>query len=364
MDADNEAKGNDDNFYKLDKSSLVKDTYYAQLDSGGIKYHYQWLTKIHTTEVDGVRVIDEKKRWSWECRRHEFVAPGTYDINRPLEDFTNSNTLKREWKKFSLKDTWTPEKEDLYGGYIISGRKGFRSTNRFTYIEDMASFMMDLKDDSENARLVFYLAQSLRDASYPKLAVKIYKKRAKMDNGYWEENYESLIWLGKYYFEKSTSLRNQVKGSLNEITKSKEKYSSLTDETRKSLEKELSAVGNNIPYSDAKLDKAMKYLTTALSYSPKRWEAPCYILKIFDLRKQYQGGWIFGRSYMDSPAPSSGLFLNTNIINYDFHLQLSLIAFYAGEVKAFKELTHKILQNPDAPNHIKELCRKNLQFAK
>jgi glycosyltransferase involved in cell wall biosynthesis len=69
---------------------------------------------------------------------------------------------------------------------------GARARDPLTYRRDALTLERALLDDPANARNVFYLAQSYRDAQEPDLAIRWYRRRAEM--GGWDEE----VWYSLY----------------------------------------------------------------------------------------------------------------------------------------------------------------------
>ena len=80
----------------------------------------------------------------------------------------------------------------LQGPYVQERREGARSQDPRKYERDAEVLEQGLRDEPENARYVFYLAQSYRDAGHPGKALEAYRRRAGM-GGWEEEVYVSLL---------------------------------------------------------------------------------------------------------------------------------------------------------------------------
>jgi glycosyltransferase involved in cell wall biosynthesis len=79
---------------------------------------------------------------------------------------------------------------------IIFGATGARSKNPQKYLNDAKIFEKALIADPNNARYVFYGAQSYRDASMKEESLKLYIQHSKM-GGWIEEQYVSLLEAAK-----------------------------------------------------------------------------------------------------------------------------------------------------------------------
>jgi tetratricopeptide (TPR) repeat protein len=79
---------------------------------------------------------------------------------------------------------------------MIGRTLGGRSADPLKYQKDAETLLKALKDEPENERYVFYLAQSYRDAGMRDESVKYYKKRVEM--GKWiEEVYISALNISR-----------------------------------------------------------------------------------------------------------------------------------------------------------------------
>lgn len=63
---------------------------------------------------------------------------------------------------------------------IRASAEGARSSDPLKYQHDAETLLQGLKDEPENVRYQFYLAQSYRDAGQPDKAIVEYEKRARM----------------------------------------------------------------------------------------------------------------------------------------------------------------------------------------
>jgi glycosyltransferase involved in cell wall biosynthesis len=88
--------------------------------------------------------------------------------------------------------------DDARGGAVLDGLRtiprhdGSRARDPQTYRRDALLLENALLDEPDNARSVFYLAQSYRDADDPELAIRHYKRR--VDMGGWPEE----VWFSLY----------------------------------------------------------------------------------------------------------------------------------------------------------------------
>lgn len=123
----------------------------------------------------------------------------TYYVDVLYQGFTFARELllnaKLEWKFIGATheylQSYTKTKSVKLLGYIKTNpiRAG-KTLDRF--IDDVRILEAELKEDPNNARNTFYLAQSYKDSLQPVKAIEMYKKRASM-GGWVEEVYISLL---------------------------------------------------------------------------------------------------------------------------------------------------------------------------
>lgn len=282
MDADNQAFSTDGTGkYVLNpelKNKLTCDSYDAEMRSQSCRYHYPWLIRFNPN-----------RKYKWYLPRHEYVAP---DGN------------------------WGDHKETkmlIGGGYINSGRSGYRSKNPYTYLEDAFAFLKALQEDPKNDRLMFYAAQSMRDAKQMELANILYKKRFNM-GGWNEEVYMSMLHLATVRFYK----------------------------------------GDFGP-------KTIAMFLDAFEKCPTRLEAPYYLVKIWRIQKKYHLGWHFAKGLLDIKPSQTSLFVDLNITEWGFYEEASLCAYYAGQIDAFRELSKRALSSERLTDDNRKRIQTNLE---
>lgn len=123
--------------------SLTENAYYFLVIYGGLRYRRNAM--ISTSLV-----------WTWEGVLHEYLH----------------SKQPHRW-------------HTLTGLNIFVQHDGARAQNKDTYLKDIALLEQGLKDEPDNLRYVFYLAQSYRDAGMLEKSREFYLKRASA--GGWEE---------------------------------------------------------------------------------------------------------------------------------------------------------------------------------
>lgn len=137
--------------------ALLHDAYTLPVDSGGVLY----------ARIQMVRCA---LPWRYEGVLHEYITADMPHTQAAMEGVTTVRLLE-----------------------------GARSRDPLTYRRDAGVLEDALRGDPDNARYVFYLAQSYRDAHEPALALCRYRQRAAMD-GFTEEVWCSLYEAAKLMY--------------------------------------------------------------------------------------------------------------------------------------------------------------------
>lgn len=115
-------------------------------------------------------IVSNRHPWRFEGVLHEFI--------------TTDGTIRRD---------------ALQGVRVIERREGARSRNvsqREKYFKDALTLEAALRDEPDNSRYVFYLAQSYRDAGLADQALRQYERRTEM-GGWDEEIYFSRLEMAR-----------------------------------------------------------------------------------------------------------------------------------------------------------------------
>lgn len=95
-------------------------------------------------------------------------------------------------------DSPSPHQWQQVTGIYVTSRhnEGARGKDPDTYLKDVAILQQGLKDEPDNLRYQFYLAQSYRDAELYELAYQAYDQRAK-SGGWEEERWVAQCWAAR-----------------------------------------------------------------------------------------------------------------------------------------------------------------------
>ena len=193
--------------------------------------------------------------------------------------------------------------------YMTSRRLGDRSKAPDKMKRDIAVFLEGLKEEPDNERYMFYLAQSYRDDGQIDKAVEWYTKR-----------YE----VGRWY---------------------EEQYMSA--------------------YNIAKLTHSKEWAWKAHECNPKRIECLVSYLGYCRATNKFSKEVLAMAMYASTiPNPTDQhLFVETDVYEWKVWDELSIIAFYCGRKDIAKRASEKLLAENKAPPHQIERIKANYKFA-
>ncbi len=230
----------------------------------------------------------------------------------------NQSHLNWSWVGVLHETVYCPEAHSvttLEGVRNVVFTDGARSTDPLKFVKDAQVLEEALKEEPDNSRYVFYLAQSYRDAGMFEESLVNYQRRVKM--GGWDQE---IFW-------------------------SMLQVACLQD-------------WMNMPYETY----STSYLK-AYSYRPTRVE-PLYHL-MFALRheEEYQEGYEIGEVAIEVPLSKDILFLDNWIYDYGILLEYSICAYWIGKYEECQKISLQILAKPKIPNNVRECVENNLGFA-
>jgi len=192
---------------------------------------------------------------------------------------------------------------------------GARSADPQKYVKDAAVFEQALKQEPKNARYVFYLAQSYRDAGLDEASLIHYRRRVAL--GGWEEE----VWYSMY----------QVAGLLEKLERPEHEV--LT------------------AYLDAH------------QFRPQRAESLCSLARYLRLKSKYALAYMFARQAAETPVPGDTLFVHTSTYAWRAHDEWSIAAYYMGKHEEAMRLTSALLDNPALPAGERARVHDNREFS-
>ena len=253
---------------------FTADAYDFQMLSGGLNYYK-------------IQLIRSALPWRFEGVLHEYV---TCDRTHTQEHMPHMQTIRKQ--------------------------EGARSRDPLTYQRDALLLEEALLTDPANARHMFYLAQSYRDARMPDAAIDRYRRRIAM--GGWGEE----VWYSLY--EIANLL--QAKGA---------------------------------PWSEV-LDA---YLAT-YAYRPGRAEPLYNIGKQYQAANNHAAALIFFTYALAIPYPKDDiLFVNTEVYNSLLSLEYAVSCYWVGRHHEAIAVIDRLLLDASQPAERRELLQRNRQFS-
>lgn len=179
---------------------------------------------------------------------------------------------------------------------------------------DIRLLIQGLKDEPNNERYMFYLAQSYKCIQDYDQAIKWYAKR--IEKGGWlEEVWYSHFMMGECYQEKND--------------------------------------WNN----------ALKCYMEAYQYNPARSETLQKIANHYRLQGKNQLAYMYAKHGSQIPYPKDQiLFISHNAYNYQFDEEISIAAFYTAFKEEGFDAANRLILNKNAPESIRTNAYRNLIF--
>lgn len=239
---------------------------------------------IHYDSINYTRcaLVQSSAPWRWEAPIHEYL---TSDV--PL-----------------LQGVLDQPRIKILGG-------GARSKNPMKFMEDVGVLLGALAKDPGNARHIFYLAQSYKDAGDPASALMWYRKRAQM-NGWVEEN-----WYAHYMVAR------------------------LTEHTER--------------------DGVAKAYLNAYQVRPVRAEPLYHLAQFHRKRGEFALAYLYAKHGATIPLPEDRLFLDASIYQWRTKEELALAAYYTGH----KDEGHMVMKNLLAgplPDDARQRLQENMRW--
>ncbi len=172
-----------------------------------------------------------------------------------------------------------------------------------------------LKDEPDNARYVFYLAQSYRDADRLDEAIETYQRRAAM--GGWVEE----VWYSLF-------------------------------QTAELLERKGGAFA---PVLEAYL--------RAYEYRPARAEPLCSLARCYRIAGDHALAYLFASRAVQTPLPEDILFLDQSVYDWRALDELAVAAYWLGEYRESLEANERLLREGKLPEDQIARVEENREFA-
>lgn len=277
-------------------------------------------------KADYILIIDADEVLSYEPN---FSLPRLdKDFYYIITDFSGTNYGRVQLVKDSLNWKWTgvlhetigstqaTTSDTLPGVSNVVRTDGARSQDPRKFHKDAAILEAALKEDPNNSRYQFYLAQSYRDANEPELALKNYEKYIANGGGWDQEIFWAKLQIGK-------------------------------------LQEAL----------DMPADKILNTYYDAFHYRNKRAE-PLYRLASYYRRTgNYAAGYLIATTGLKIPVPNDILFVENWIYDYGMLLECSICAYWIGHYEESQQACQTLLANPKLPENVRQCVEENLNWA-
>lgn len=203
----------------------------------------------------------------------------------------------------------------LEGVKYVTGDGGHRSQGKEKFFENIRLLQEGIKQEPENDRYYFYLAESYRDAGEKAKALEWYQKR--VNKGGWaEEVYWSMLQIGHCL-------------------------------------RDLGLPKNVV---------AESYLN-AFRFRPHRLETIYYLALLNNEAKDYETAYTFLHLIESLPKERDSLFNLDWIADYGLTLLRSISSYYVGKYQESLDACDELLANPRLPESWREQTIKNKQFS-
>lgn len=246
---------------------------------------YSFETCFGALRYDRVALVSTALPWRWVGVLHEYLEADTPVAQPRLRGF---------------RIRVTPD--------------GARSSDPAKFDKDAAVLRDALEREPDNARYVFYLAQSYRDAGKPELARQYYRQRA--DMGGWDEE----VWYSRFQ------------------------------------EAQLSE------HLQAPREAVIDAYLAAHACRPQRAEALTALATYLRGRQQWELAYLFARAASDIPMPADRLFVDASTYRWRASDELALAAFYSGRAELAGRLWRALLDGGELPEAERGRIRQNLTY--
>jgi glycosyltransferase involved in cell wall biosynthesis len=230
-----------------------------------------------------VMLISNRHDWKYYGVTHEYIHSPTATVQQNLDTLTLTH-------------------------YCDGSERGGK-TGR-----DIALLEQGLKDEPDNARYMFYLAQSYRDAGRYNSAMEWYQKR--VEAGGWREE----VWYSLY---------------------------------------QISKLKHVLEYDHATvLDAVLR----AYEYNSARLEPLYPVVKRYRESREFHTGYLLSRVLPETPYPKDGLFIEKDVYTYKLPLEYAICCHYAGNYAEAVRVYDEMLKRPNLPAGYIDTVLKNRKF--
>lgn len=246
---------------------------------------YRLRVRYGATSYDRVQFLRNERNWRYEGVIHEYPACDGPTTQGRIEGID----------------------------YVI-GRKGARAKDPERFKRDAELIEAALREDPENRRYVFYLAQSYRDAGMPEEALRAYERRAGM-GGWEEEIFFSLLEAAK--------LRERLQRSFDEVQAA--------------------------------------YLR-AYESRPRRAESLYELARYCRLQRRFALAYVYAATASNATRPDDLLFVSETVYQWRAKDELAVSAYHTGRFALGRACNEELLASNALPEAELARIRDNLRW--
>jgi len=182
------------------------------------------------------------------------------------------------------------------------------------YSRDARVLEAALEREPGNARYVFYLAQSYRDAKELTLARSTYERRSRM-GGWEEEAWYAALWTAR--------------------------------------------LAENL----GRVDDAILGLLAAYDRRPTRAESLCDLARLHRTRKEFHLAYLYATKAATLPLPEDVLFVEEGVYRWRAWDEVAVAAYWVGKYAECKAIGERLLASGIVPAEDRARIEKNCAFA-
>lgn len=197
--------------------------------------------------------------------------------------------------------------------------EGARAKDPLRLQKDIEILQSTLKEEPNNSRYMFYLAQTYAAVKNYPLALQSYERRVEMGKG--ETNNEEIFWA-------------------------------------------LLRIAQLQQLLEMKPEIVVQGYKCAFQYRPTRPEPLYYLAHYYRKRGDYAKSYEVAKMGLTLPPVTHDLlFVEQQATDYGLLLELSIAAYWLGNLEECQTLSVLLLQKRELPPHIRECVEKNLSYA-
>jgi glycosyltransferase involved in cell wall biosynthesis len=298
------------------------------------EFHYhEWVDfstnrnlslQLAKNKADFTLIIDADDYFVNENQRFTNLKPIIYNIKIKHGSISYHrpqlihNSINAKYIGVLHEYLWAPSNtimDNLPECHIFYGATGARSKDPNKYLRDADILEKALLIEPNNARNVFYCAQSFRDANVPEKAINYYRQRSEM-GGWDEEVYMSLLNVAQLTERLNPNDFNEIESA---------------------------------------------YIK-AYNYKPTRAESLCYLASHCRNNNFFEKSYFYSKIGAKIKLSTDGLFIENNCYNFRMQDELAIAAYYIGKLDEARQINIKLLKTENLSEEHRVRIYNNLQF--